>query len=272
MSKEPENALAGRLGEYAAGFAYPATPDIARRVAGRLAAAQTVNRPARRGWAAALALVILLAALLAIPPVRAQILEFIQVGVVRIWLGGADPTAAPTGSAAPLTQTAPAPTPGAAPTPTLAPSLTDLLGRAELSEAGALSGLPVRLPAYPPGLGEPDYVFVQEQDTPVLFLVWMDPHDPERARLSLHAFGPDSYALEKQNPQVLQHVTVNGLPAVWAQGPYVLRVRGEGVDFRTLVSERMLIWEEDGVTYRLESDLTAEEAVQVAESLETWQE
>jgi hypothetical protein len=42
-------------------------------------------------------------------------------------------------------------------------------------------------------------------------------------------------------------------------------------DQRRLVSGHVLIWEEDGLTYRLETDLSMEEAVAIAESLAEWE-
>jgi hypothetical protein len=39
------------------------------------------------------------------------------------------------------------------------------------------------------------------------------------------------------------------------------------MDFRRLVEGQVLIWEADGITYRLETELSMEEAVAIAESL-----
>jgi hypothetical protein len=64
---------------------------------------------------------------------------------------------------------------------------------------------------------------------------------------------------------------VAGREAAWTQGPYVLAYQhplGEELDMRRLVEGNVLIWFENGLTYRLESDLSLEETVRVAESLE----
>jgi hypothetical protein len=68
---------------------------------------------------------------------------------------------------------------------------------------------------------------------------------------------------------VIAQTTVNGQPAVWAEGPYILRVRNGYIDERRLIEGHVLIWKEGDVTYRLETDLSLEEAVKIAESLKT---
>jgi len=62
---------------------------------------------------------------------------------------------------------------------------------------------------------------------------------------------------------------VNGRRAIWAEGPYVLQFRrGNRVDYDSAVGRgRVLIWTEGAITYRLETDLSLAEAVQIAESL-----
>jgi hypothetical protein len=40
------------------------------------------------------------------------------------------------------------------------------------------------------------------------------------------------------------------------------------MDIRRLIDGHVLIWEEDGITYRLETGVTLEEAVKIAESLQ----
>jgi hypothetical protein len=110
---------------------------------------------------------------------------------------------------------------------------------------------------------------LQQIGGPVVVLVWLNPAQPEQVRLSLQQLGPGTFA-EKGNPGVVQETKVNGQQALWAEGPYVLQFRrGNQVDydFRRLVEGRVLIWAEGDITYRLESDLSLEEAVRVAESL-----
>jgi hypothetical protein len=54
---------------------------------------------------------------------------------------------------------------------------------------------------------------------------------------------------------------------VWAEGPYLLQLSGGDIDLRRLVEGHVLIWTDGPITYRLETDLTLDEAVRIAESL-----
>ena len=90
-----ENWLELRLQQAAPAFPYPPTPDIAgnvRRQLERLPARPAHRAALRPAWLLALFL-LAAAALFAIPGVRAAVLEFIQVGVVRIFL--VEPTPPP---------------------------------------------------------------------------------------------------------------------------------------------------------------------------------
>jgi hypothetical protein len=70
-------------------------------------------------------------------------------------------------------------------------------------------------------------------------------------------------------PKVIRETQVNGQYAVWAEGVYPLKVsNGNEIEFTRLMSGHVLIWEGGDVTYRLETDLSMEEAIRIAESLE----
>jgi hypothetical protein len=240
------------LQKVAAQFPYPPTPDIAQAVRLRLGQQPAYRRSYRLAWFAAV-VVVFLAALLAVPPVRAQLAEWIQVGVVRIFLGGATPT--------------PEPTTLPRPTPTLLPSLLDLDGETTLDTARQLAGFPVPLPSYPPDLGLPDHVFLQQMDAPFVILVWGDKQHPGKVALSLQIFTPGSVAAEKWSPTTITQTTVNGNDAAWVTGPYLLRLRNGNFDLRRLVEGNVLVWTQDGLTYRLETASSLEEAVKIAESI-----
>jgi hypothetical protein len=254
-----------RLQQLARHFPYPPTPDMTSRVRAQLAegSRRKPGLPPRRLAWAALVVLLVLAGLLAVPQVRAALVEYLQIGAVRIFLIEPTPTPTPTPLAAsseekPIT-----------PTPTPLASLLDLAGETTLAEATEQAGFTIRLPTYPPDLGQPDHVFLQQIGGPVVVLVWLDPAQPEQVRLSLQQLGPGTFA-EKGNPGQVQETTVNGQRALWAEGPYVLQFRrGNRVDydFRRLVEGRVLIWAEGDITYRLETDLALPEAVRVAESL-----
>jgi hypothetical protein len=116
------------------------------------------------------------------------------------------------------------------------------------------------LPVYPADLGAPDQIFLQENNLMVI-LAWTDPADPRQARLSLHEIGPGSVLVGKFEPRVILETQVNGGYAVWVEGPYLVRLTSGSIEFRRTVEGNTLIWEEQGITYRLETDLTLEEAV-----------
>ena len=221
-------------------FPYPPTPDIARSVALRLGKRAYPKRSLSLVWVAA-AMLVALATLLAVPPVRAQLAEWIQIGVVRIFQGGATPTPEPTTT--PQT------------TSTLLPSLLDLDGETTLDDARQRAGFPVLLPNYPSDLGPPDHIFLQEMDRPFLILVWVDHQRPGQVALSLQTFPPDSITAEKWDPVSVDTTTVNGHPAAWVTGPYLIRLRNGNIDMRRLVEGNVLVWEQDGLTYRLETAL-----------------
>jgi hypothetical protein len=260
MRDDPhDDRLGERLRAAAAEFPYPPTPDLAptlgRRPAGRR---PLVPSPRRIALPAALALAVLLAALLAVPEVRGAALRLLQVGVVRVRIL---PGPAPT----------PAPAPSATPPP--APRLPALVGATTLEAAAAQLPFPILLPAYPADLGAPAAAFVQEIGGPALVLVWADPGEPGRVRLSLHALSSRAFAeklLFGGGAEVLEATEVAGEPALWVRGPHLLRLGpdgdGEYAQVR-LVEGDTLIWTAGEVTYRLESDLSLDEARRVAESL-----
>lgn len=254
-------AWEARLRDAARAFSYPPTPDIAGAVRAQLtgeAGQKTGHQINRRLVWAALIVLLLLGGLLAVPQVRAALVEYLQIGTIRIFL--VEPTFTPT----PLPSTA-------TPQPTSTPiaSLLDLAGETTLAEAEQQVDFPIRLPTYPADLGQPDAVFLQELDGPVVVLIWLDDAQPGRIRLSLHELGPGTFG-EKGDPGRIEETQVNGRRAIWAEGPYILQFRrGNQIDYdlRRLVEGRVLIWTEGEITYRLESDLSMIEAVRVAESL-----
>jgi hypothetical protein len=246
-----------------AGMEYPPTPDIAWSVAVRLGAPSR-PRHMNRTFARTFVLVlVLLASLLFIPSVRAAMLDFIQIGIVRIFRTGPAPVPKEIPSTMlPVTAT-PVPT-----LPSLIPLLEQMTGETTLTDAQQTAEYPILLPTYPTGLGEPDRVFVQDADGPMTILVWVDHQHPDRVKMSLHFIPEGSWAVNKFSPQTVEETSVNGQHAVWAVGPYPLMMQNGGMQIARLINGHVLIWEEGGVTYRLETDLSMEEAVKIAESLE----
>ena len=244
----------GNLRQLAARFAYPTTPDISRRVAVRLAG----RRPGLRPWQLALiAIVVGLAALLAIPEARAMISGFFRIGPIRIVPFGPTPTL--------TTEPAATAVPGVAP---LARELRGLAGETTFEAAPGLAPFPVLVPTYPPDLGSPDHVYYQPGSL-MLILAWDDPTDSNQLTMSLYEVDSDSWVISKFEPQVIEETTVNGNYALWVQGPYYIELANGDYTLRRLVDGATLIWDDGAVTYRLEGDLPLQEAIRVAESLES---
>lgn len=251
--------LEAQLRDRAARAAPPASPDRpAHRPRPRSPA------PAWRGWAAraaGLALILMLL-LSAVPSVRAGVLAFLRIGTVSVALSPTVPS---------LTAPTAAPTASAPPTPTVAPLTTvlDLAGETTFADAQRRATFPIRLPSYPPDLGLPDKVFFQDLGGPAVVLVWMDPAQPSKVRFSLHQLSATTFA-QKGEPVAIAQTQVNGRAALWTDGPYMLEyVRGNQAPYgaRRIVNGHVLLWEDQGVTYRLETELTLAEAVRIAESL-----
>jgi hypothetical protein len=201
------------------------------------------------------AALLLMAIFLSTPAARAM-LETLQVGIIRIWFGRPTRTATPNATAQ-----------SSGLTINDLAILDQLAGETSLAEARRLSGLALPLPAYPPGLGEPDRVFLMIPDSPMIVLVWLDPQEPERALLSLHAYDERAWLGMKYDPAEVQEVRVNGELGLWAEGPYLLELRNGEIAIKRLLQGRVLIWSHSGVTYRLESELPLQEATRIAESI-----
>lgn len=258
-----------QLHAVANGMEYPRTPDIARSVMARLHSFPSLTRAersasgdeAKRGgrrlaWSLTIIL-ILLSSLMLVPPVRAAIIEFIQIGIVRIF-------PRPTEPAIDVIRTA---TPDAA-LPSLIPMLDVVAGEMKLVNAQQTAPYPILLPTYPSDLGQPDCVYVQDAEGIMTIFVWVDPQHAERVTMSLHLIPSGNWAIKKVNPIVVKETKVNSLRAVWAEGPYPLILHNGDVQFTRLIEGHVLIWEDGDVTYRLETDLPLEEAIKIAESLE----
>jgi hypothetical protein len=210
--------------------------------------APLASRP--RAIAAVILLIItLLGALLAVPQTRAAIAALLHIGSVTI---------VPT-----------APTSGAN-EPTPLPSILDLAGRTTLADAQQRMPFHIRLPAYPADLGAPQYVFAQDLDGKSVVLVWVDPQHPDRVRLALNELSSDAYVY-KIAPQLVQETQVHGQRALWTTGPYLLQIGSVSDQHnalrRLVTASHTLIWTEGDITYRLECDVSLEEAVRIAESL-----
>jgi len=247
------------------GMEYPHTPDIAGFVTARL---RSSTRPRFNSKALAWSLTIILilcSSLMLIPPARAAILDFIQIGIVRIFPPQPTPVPVPV-EEFPSTMAPTTATPRSTSVP-LIPMLENIAGKTTLEDAQRKVNFPILLPTHPAELGNPDVVFVQNLDGEMVILVWLEPEQPKNILMSLHMIPRGSWAVGKVEPTVIQETQVNGHRAIWAVGPYPLILSNGDTQFMRMIEGQVLIWADGDVTYRLESDLSLEEALKIAESL-----
>src|SRR5512147_2807831 len=155
MNESQQERFERQLLSLTRGLEYPRTPDVAGSVLRRLHSSVPPYFLSRRlAWSLAL-LLALCASLMLIPPARAAILEFIQIGAVRIFRLEPTPATSPNAEF-PLTAT-PGPTPQS-----LLPLLENIAGEMTLVQAQQVVNHPILLPSYPRDLGQPDRVFIQE--------------------------------------------------------------------------------------------------------------
>lgn len=241
-------------------FAYPPTPDIAGKVRERLNRRRQLAPTLMRFAVTAILVLLALGGLLAVPQVRATVLEILRLGAVTIFVGEPSPT--------PMASQ-PSPTARATDDGILN-SVLDLDGETTFEAAEAQLGQSIPLPTYPAELGLPDRVFVQDLGMPMVSLVWVAPDDPDQVLLSLHVIDSRASAL-KYEPQVVVTTRVNGQRALWLEAPHMFAYYGyddpDAPLIRT-VEGNVLLWDRGQYTYRLELRGTMEEAIRIAESLE----
>ena len=230
-----------RLADLAMHVDFPPTPALADRVVERL-------RPARAARSR-LHLVLVLAAALLIVAVAAAV----GLGVRGVRLSPS------TGSVPPV------------------PS--DIVGERALGQpmsldaAGGVLGFAPRLPALET-LGPPDDIFVLEPPRGgALTLVWRDAAGGIALLITeLRAdIGPDSFEKLIAEGVDVQATEVDGEPAWWVGGgqhPFFYRDASGAVVHETLrLAEPTLIWEEDGLTLRVEGAPDIGEARAIGASL-----
>lgn len=276
MSEMHTPAWEQSLEQMARRFDYPPTPEMAAAVRQMTADRRHSGggRPMATGRRLAWALVLLLAlaaGLLAVPQTRAALLSFFaRVGAIDIFI---DETA-PTPTTPPSTpQAAILPPPAAdstgSPLATSAPDpLPHALSLMALGEPVTLAEAERRVrftPRLPDALGEPDEVYLhRDVDLPAVTLVWRAAGE---SPLSLTQIGVAEFARKLVAEETVQDVTIGDRPGIWLEGPHTLLLFGDWQPNRLLIASNVLIWVQDGITYRLEGDITLDEARRIAESV-----
>jgi len=269
QSQMTDPELERELTELGSHLAYPATPQLARAVRTRL-----VARPARRPfWEtlqpmqrrlafAAAVLIVLVASVLLIPDARTAVARFFGLQGIVI-------------------TSEPSPLPS--PLPTLPPGpLGERLSlgqRVTLADAQGRVRFHILVPTLP-DLGDPDEVyFAQPPASGAVALVYqakagLRPAAQTGVGLLVTEFrgdiDPGSFGKSLGPGTRLGEVRVRGVTGYWIEGqPHFFFYR-DGGEFRneTLrLAANTLIWEQDGVTVRIESVLTKDEVLRIAESM-----
>ncbi|MHB8629417.1 MAG: hypothetical protein ACYDBJ_24145 [Aggregatilineales bacterium] len=268
QSATPDDPLETRLHQAAMTFSYPPTPDVAGSVRQRIARSEYPIQLRRWLVWAAVVILIALSVLIAVPQVRAAIVNWLHLGGVIIIPEA--PTATPTAMApTPNALQSATPTDTPRPSPTALQSILDLAGETTLADAQKRVNFPIRLPTYPVGLLAPDRVYLQDLNGSVVVLIWLDPTQPGGIRFALHILGPSAFVYKMQ-PTVIKETTVSGRPALWTEGPYFLvwQIGSQTTwDTRRIINGNVLIWTDGPLTYRLESGLSLDEALKIAQSV-----
>ncbi|MFD6563945.1 hypothetical protein [Micromonospora profundi] len=222
----------------------PDAPDLTARVRAQL----TPPVPRRRRWRryVAVALVAVLVAVL--PPGRAALADAVA-GLLRF--------------AGITVATSPAPEP---PTGTASPLPAQRTTTA-LDEAQRAVRFPIRLPAK---LGVPEQVLVADADGAGRYRVATLLYDGGALRVDAFDGRLDVAFHKRVSSPNVEWTQVHGDFAVWVDGPHTLAYvdRAGTVRMSTArLAASTLIWQDRGVSYRLEGDLTRAEAVGIAESL-----
>lgn len=243
-------------------IAYPATPALATRVQAQLEA-ESRRRFAwlpRRAFALEIAIIVAITLLLAFPETRNAIAQFLGLRTIQI---------------IPVT-----PTPTTLPVPTIGgggiASTPATLARAQccettLADAQAKSKFKILLPP----AQMPSRVYLQSipdfgDGAQQVILIFGDANAPQ---FVLYQAANFLYGKVVGGGTVISETQVKGQRALWFTGaPHLLvyldvsgRIR---MDSERVVNLNTLGWESGNITFRLETSLSKEEAVRLAESLQ----
>ena len=234
------------LRDLGAALAFPETPPLATRVRARLVADAPRRRFRldRRAVAIAVAVfAVAIAGVLAVPPARTAILEWLGIRGVELEFVDELPDVAVT------------------------PEL-DLGERTTLEQARRRASFRVRGPG---GLGDPSLVYFREPPAggQVAFLYGTC----GRVRLLVTQFVGDYEPFVHKfvdGGATVEQVEVDGARGIWIDGLHFVAYEDEAGRVReepVRLADNVLLWRKDGVTFRLEAQVTKERAVEIAESL-----
>lgn len=246
--------------------AFPPTPPLAASVHRQLAEhrAPAPRLRLRLIRVAALALAAFVVLMLISPGVREAVARFFGLNTVRVEFVTTPP--APTPSVQPTSQPSNEPTLRPTRTPTPTPALA---GLTTLADARSKAKIDIRVPAYPADLGEPKPVYFQDfgrdfDGAQQVILVYPD--------FVLYEAQGIIYQKSIYDATTVEETKVGGKQALWLTGAaHLVQVQDTSgrayVDFTRIVKGKVLAWEANGVTYRIETELPLDEAIRIAESI-----
>lgn len=242
------------LRELGGALEFPPAPDVARAVARRI---EEGRRPSpwlmRRSAVVAFAAVVVVAvaASMLIPGVRTAVADFLGLGGVRLEIR-------------------------ASPTPPGEVGSDLFLGDPITYErAGSEAGFAIGVPEV---LGRPDEVFITEvSDHRRVSLLWEPRAELPAAKETgvgalLVEFPGDvgEYATKQAATGLVEEVSVNGAPGFWVRDRHFFFYTdpdGDAIDDSIRLAANTLVWERNGVGYRLETALTKRAALRIARSV-----
>jgi hypothetical protein len=243
-----ERSIDAALVELAEGIEWPTPVDFASRL--RLERPVGRTRVLRVAWMAVG--IVLILTLLLVPSARQAVANLLEVAGIRFEFGE---------------------TPDRRPPTILAPG-----EQVDLESAQSAVDFPILIPS---ALDPPTAVHLLQWELGTqVFLAWeASERLPEVGEsgtgLLLAEFRADLdeafFAKILEGGTTVDQVSVDGVPAFWLSGaPHVFMFetgRRDFVEDETRLTGDVLVWERDGITYRLESSLDLEESLAIAESL-----
>jgi len=279
-----DDELTAALRDLGRSVLYPPAPaDLTDRVVARLAEAGSRRRSVVERWREAFgptralrrSLVLAIVALLIVVGLAAAV-AFGLPGIRLIFVGATPtPTLAPSG---PVTAS---PSAGSAASPTAPPLGADLApgSPTTLDAARAAADYPVR-GATDPALGAPDVVYLDGSGSlaRVTFVYGTRPGLPLATGATATALltefrgavNPDAFGKIIRPGTTVEPVSVDGASGYWIVGePHDLLYRVPGADLWDPVrlAGNVLIWERDGLTFRLETSADKATALRIAASM-----
>jgi hypothetical protein len=232
---------------------YPPTPALATAIHHRLEESPKPSRvraPLGLRWQPAMAtlailVVIAVAALTFSPQARNAVADFLGVGGVRIGFDDSPPTATPNEG------------------PDLGPEVP-------LEEAEREVGFEVKVPELAE-LGSPQIHLTRPPESGMVSLYYPDAYD-EGLLVTQFRAGVDEVFFKKLTLEgaTVEYLTVREGPAFWVTGSHFFAYVEPDGDIREeslRIAENVLLWEEGGITYRIEGGFGKGEALAIARSL-----